>query len=89
MSGISRAKFHADLLPRLDTVRIGSRHFVVVKPMDRLIAELKAAPTPRCYAMPDAHWDWLRGAITGVRQGVRTAYRARAQPGIDLKIVKP
>ena len=28
-------------------MHIGSRHFVVVKSMDRLIAKLKAAPTPR------------------------------------------
>jgi hypothetical protein len=47
MGGVSRAKFYADLLPHLNTVHIGSRHFVVVKSMDRLIAKLKAAPTPR------------------------------------------
>jgi hypothetical protein len=46
MGGISRAKFYADLLPHLDTVHIGSRHFVVVKSMDRLIEKLKDAPAP-------------------------------------------
>jgi hypothetical protein len=40
MGGVSRAKLYADLLPHLDTVHIGSRHFVVVKSMDRLIAKL-------------------------------------------------
>jgi hypothetical protein len=47
MGGISRAKFYADLLPHLNTVHVGSRHFVVVKSMDRLIAKLKAAPAPK------------------------------------------
>ena len=47
MGGISRAKFYAGLLPHLDTVHIGSRHFVVVKSMDRLISKLKAASAPK------------------------------------------
>jgi hypothetical protein len=47
MGGISRAKFYADLLPLLDTVHIGSRHLVVVKSMDRVIDELRAAPVPK------------------------------------------
>lgn len=47
MGGVSRAKFYADLLPHLDTVHIGSRHFVVVKSMDRLISKLKAASAPK------------------------------------------
>jgi hypothetical protein len=37
MGGVSRAKFYADVLPLLDTVKLGSRHFVVVASMDRLI----------------------------------------------------
>lgn len=37
MGGVSRAKFYADLLPLLETVKLGSRHFVVVSSMDRLI----------------------------------------------------
>jgi hypothetical protein len=41
MGGVSRAKFYEDLLPHLETVHIGSRHFVVVESMDRLIAESK------------------------------------------------
>jgi len=40
MGGISRAKFYAELLPQLETVHIGSRHFVVVASMDRLIAKM-------------------------------------------------
>jgi hypothetical protein len=41
---VSRAKFYADILPLLDTVHLGSRHFVVVASIDRLIAKLKDAP---------------------------------------------
>jgi hypothetical protein len=44
MGGVSRAKFYEDLLPHLETVHVGSRHFVVVESMDRLIAELKVVP---------------------------------------------
>jgi hypothetical protein len=43
MGDVSRSKFYADLLPRLETVHIGSRHFVVVASMDRLIENLKGA----------------------------------------------
>ena len=38
MGGVSRAKFYADILPRLETVHIGRRHLVVIASMDRLIA---------------------------------------------------
>jgi hypothetical protein len=34
----SRSKFYADLLPHLDVVRFGSRTFVTVESLDRLIA---------------------------------------------------
>jgi hypothetical protein len=37
MGGVSRAKFYADILPLLETVKLGSRNFVVVASMDRLI----------------------------------------------------
>jgi hypothetical protein len=37
MGGVSRAKFYADVLPLLETIKLGSRHFVVVASMDRLI----------------------------------------------------
>jgi hypothetical protein len=37
---VSRAKFYADVLPLLETVHIGTRHFIVVASMDRLIASL-------------------------------------------------
>jgi hypothetical protein len=40
----SRAKFYADILPQLDTVHFGRRHFVVVASMDRLIESLKSKP---------------------------------------------
>jgi hypothetical protein len=38
MGGVSRAKFYADILPLLETVKLGGRNFVVVASMDRLIA---------------------------------------------------
>ena len=37
LGGVSRAKFYADVLPLLETVKLGSRNFVVVASMDRLI----------------------------------------------------
>jgi len=37
MGGISRAKFYADILPTLETVKLGRRNFVVVASMDALI----------------------------------------------------
>ena len=43
LGNVSRAKFYADVLPLLETVHIGSRHFVVVASMDRLINSLKGA----------------------------------------------
>jgi len=38
MGDVSRAKFYADILPLLESVYFGARHFVVVASMDRLIA---------------------------------------------------
>jgi hypothetical protein len=38
MGGVSRAKFYADILPLLDTVKIGKRNFVTTNSIDRLIA---------------------------------------------------
>jgi hypothetical protein len=38
LGGVSRAKFYADILPKLNTVHLGARHLVVVASMDRLIA---------------------------------------------------
>ena len=43
MGNLSRAKFYSDVLPLLETVHIGSRHFVVVASMDWLINSLKEA----------------------------------------------
>jgi len=39
LGDISRAKFYADILPKLDTVRVGSRNLVVVSSLDRYICE--------------------------------------------------
>ena len=38
LGGVSRAKFYADILPKLNTVHLGARHLVIVASMDRLIA---------------------------------------------------
>jgi hypothetical protein len=43
MGNVSRAKFYSDVLPLLETLHIGSRHFVVVASMDRLIDSIKEA----------------------------------------------
>jgi hypothetical protein len=40
MGDLSRAKFYSDILPLLQTVHIGTRHFVVVESMDALISSL-------------------------------------------------
>jgi hypothetical protein len=44
MGGPSRSKFYADILPLLDTVKFGSRNFVVVMSMDRLIEARRSKP---------------------------------------------
>jgi hypothetical protein len=38
LGGISRSEFYADILPLLDSVYLGARHFIVVESLDRLIA---------------------------------------------------
>jgi hypothetical protein len=38
MGGMSRPKFYSDVLPLLDTVKIGKRNFVTTDSIDRLIA---------------------------------------------------
>jgi hypothetical protein len=40
MGNVSRAKFYSGVLPQLETVYVGTRRFVVVASMDRLIAKL-------------------------------------------------
>ena len=37
LGGISRAKFYADILPSLETVKFGNRNLVVLASLDRLI----------------------------------------------------
>jgi hypothetical protein len=44
LGDLSRAKFYADVLPQLETIHIGTRHFVLVASIDRLIEKLKDAP---------------------------------------------
>jgi hypothetical protein len=44
MGDPSRAMFYAVILPQLETLHLGRRHFVVVASMDRLIESLKKTP---------------------------------------------
>jgi hypothetical protein len=44
MGGVGRAKFYADILPKLETVKLGRRNFVVVASMDRLIEANRRPP---------------------------------------------
>jgi len=37
MGGVSRSKFYSDVLPKLETVKLGGRNFVVIASMDKLI----------------------------------------------------
>jgi hypothetical protein len=39
LGGISRSKCYADILPLVETVNIGTRRFVVLASLDRLIAK--------------------------------------------------
>jgi hypothetical protein len=38
LGGLSRSKFYNDVLPLVDTVKIGKRNFVTTESLDRLIA---------------------------------------------------
>ena len=38
MGGPSRAKFYADILPLLESIYFGKRHFILVASMDKEIA---------------------------------------------------
>jgi hypothetical protein len=38
LGGPSRSKFYADILPKLDIVKLGARTMVTVESLDRLIA---------------------------------------------------
>src|SRR6516165_6032916 len=46
MGDVSRAKFYSDILPKLETVHVGTRHLIVVSSMDRLIAKLLEKQCP-------------------------------------------
>jgi hypothetical protein len=50
LGGVSRSKFYAGILPHLETVHFGKRHFVVVESMDQLIAETLTASGPSAAA---------------------------------------
>jgi hypothetical protein len=52
MGGVSRAKFYADILPLLETVKLGTRTFVVVESMDRLIEARRSLGLCKCKGPP-------------------------------------
>lgn len=43
LGGPSRSKFYADLLPHLEKVKIGTRTFVTLESLDRLIEALRVS----------------------------------------------
>jgi hypothetical protein len=46
MGGISRAKFYADILPLLKTIKLGNRNLVVIDSMDQFIDATLNGPMP-------------------------------------------
>ncbi len=46
MGGISRSKFYTDVLPLLETVKLGGRNLIVVASIDRLIASRSKKAIP-------------------------------------------
>jgi hypothetical protein len=40
LGGISRAKFYLDIMPKLETIKLGGRRLIVIASIDRLIAAL-------------------------------------------------
>jgi hypothetical protein len=46
----SRAKFYADILPKLDVVKLGARTMVTVESLDRLIAASRRVVVDRAHA---------------------------------------
>jgi hypothetical protein len=70
LGGLSRAKFYADILPGLETVHLGTRHFVVVASLDRFIArQRRTKGTKKMYnSAPIA----VRDAIVRVVVGFNT-----------------
>jgi hypothetical protein len=46
MGDVSRAKFYSDILPKLETVHVGTRHLVLVSSMDALISNLLEKDSP-------------------------------------------
>jgi hypothetical protein len=94
MGNVSRAKFYADILPELETVHLGARHFVVVSSMDRLIATLTQKPTaqrPTQSERGGCEGTRLFGidsrATAGLREAVRRPDRARRRSGARCRTV--
>jgi hypothetical protein len=89
MGDVSRSKFYADILPKLETVHLGARHLVVVSSMDRLIATLTEKPTVR-RPSPETERGGCEGTTLfgieikrdrGLRQAVPRPERARRRSG--------
>src|SRR5215469_16844895 len=60
MGGVSRAKFYADLLPLLETVKLGARNLVVVESMDRLIEARRSRGVCNGEGSPLVEYDFGR-----------------------------
>jgi hypothetical protein len=64
MGDVSRAKFYSDILPKLETVHVGTRHLIVVSSMDRLITKLLEKQCP----VGETHQTRPRRAVRTVGQ---------------------
>jgi hypothetical protein len=54
MGNLSRSTFYSEILPKLETVHVGTRHLIVVSSMDRLIARMLDKSCAAVNALPDA-----------------------------------
>ena len=73
MGDVSCSKFYADVLPLVDSVYIGTRHFVVVESMDRLIAAKATASTAVTNHIASP-------ALVSVATATGSAIKAASQP---------
>ena len=44
LGDLSRSKFYADILPRLDVVKLGNRTFATLESLDRVVAANRRPP---------------------------------------------
>jgi hypothetical protein len=82
MGGVSRAKFYADILPLLEIVKLGTRTFVVVESMDRLIEANRSSGLCKCKGPPveDGDLGPIRTEIMGPERVAQGTATRRPQP---------